>query len=74
LTPFFDLIPDYDRNGTIDINDFNRLRSGELFRFWVNDDDFAGGFAFRSFQGGFVGGCRFYPALNLPGYWDAEMR
>ncbi|MFA7369057.1 MAG: hypothetical protein WC334_05365, partial [Kiritimatiellales bacterium] len=37
-----DLIPDYDRNGTIDTNDFNRLRNGGTFRFWVNDDDDSG--------------------------------
>jgi hypothetical protein len=37
-----DLVADYDRNGIIDTNDLASLRSGKLFRFWVNDDDDSG--------------------------------
>ncbi len=33
------LIPDYDRNGTIDDADRERAAQGDKFYFWINDDD-----------------------------------
>ncbi len=33
------LVPDYDRDGTIDEKDIALADSGEPFRFWINDDD-----------------------------------
>ena len=33
------LVPDYDRNGAIDDLDYQKLASGSVFRFWINDDE-----------------------------------
>ena len=37
------LVPDYDRNGKIDMLDYGRLEKGEKFTIWLNDDNDAAG-------------------------------
>ena len=33
------LVPDYDRNGAIDLIDYFKWAQGRIFRFWINDDE-----------------------------------
>ena len=33
------LVPDYDRNGAIDLIDYFKWAQGRVFRFWINDDE-----------------------------------
>jgi hypothetical protein len=33
------LVPDLDRDGSIDVSDMNLLANGQIFRFWTNDDN-----------------------------------
>ena len=37
------LVPDYNRDGKIDVADYERLAAGEAFTVWLNDDDDAEG-------------------------------
>ena len=37
------LVPDYNRDGKIDVADYDRLAAGEAFTVWLNDDDDAAG-------------------------------
>ena len=34
-----DMIPNFDRDGDIDSIDFDKLKMGEVYRFWINDDN-----------------------------------
>ena len=46
------LVPDYDRDGAIDATDRHRASTGEVFRFWINDDaDADGDFTISSLTG-----------------------
>ena len=33
------LVPDYNRDGKIDPDDYERMAKGEAFTVWLNDDD-----------------------------------